>query len=55
MYGKGLGAANAATGISLLTPQHNRVLFIVGATLLVSGVVIMAASFIFGRKQTTTK
>ncbi len=51
MYGKGFGVANAATGISLLTPRHNHVLFIIGAVLLVSGLAIMAVSFVLSRKQ----
>ncbi len=51
MYGKGLGVANVATGISLLTPSHNHVLFVIGATLLASGVAIFAISFVLGRKS----
>lgn len=55
MYGKGFGVANAATGISLLTPGHNRVLFFVGAALLVSGVIIMTVSFLVSRKHAATE
>ena len=55
MYGKGLGVANAATGITLLTPQHNHVLFVIGAILLLSGAVILTASIIVSRKQSTTE
>jgi hypothetical protein len=51
MYGKGFGVANTATGITLLTPQHNRVLFVIGAGLLVSGLIIMAVSFAVARKH----
>ncbi len=51
MYGKGLGTVNVATGISLLTPQHDHVLFLIGATLLVSGLVILTASFVAGRRR----
>lgn len=55
MYGKGFGVANTATGISLLTPQHSRVLFIIGAALLVSGVVIMTVSFLVSRRHAATE
>jgi hypothetical protein len=51
MYGKGLGIANAATGISLLTPRHNHVLFMVGAALLLSGIAIFAVSFVLNHKS----
>jgi len=55
MYGKGLGVTNVATGISLLTPRHNHVLFAIGATLLLSGIVILAVSFALGRRQPVAK
>lgn len=55
MYGKGLGVANVATGVSLLTPQHNRVLFVVGATLLVTGLAIMTISFLADRRHDTAE
>lgn len=51
MYGKGLGVANSALGVSLLTPDQNRVLFVIGAALLVSGIVILVASSILGRER----
>jgi hypothetical protein len=55
MYGKGLGVTNVATGISLLTPRHNHVLFAIGATLLLSGIAILAISFMLSRKQAIAK
>jgi len=51
MYAKGLGTVNVATGISLLTPQHDHVLFLIGATLLVSGLAVLAASFVTARHK----
>ena len=55
MFGKGLGVTNVATGISLLTPRHNHVLFAIGATLLLSGIVILVVSLLLGRKQSAAK
>lgn len=55
MYGKGLGVTNVATGISLLTPRHNHVLFAIGATLLLSGIAILVVSFALGRRQPVAK
>jgi hypothetical protein len=55
MYGKGLGLTNAATGIALLTPRHNHVLFILGATLLVCGVAILATSVVLSRNSTASE
>jgi len=55
MYGKGLGVTNVATGISLLTPHHNRVLFVIGASLLLSGIAIFAISFVLSRRQVIAK
>jgi len=52
MYGKGLGVVNTATGISLLPDTgDSRPLFIVAATLIVSGVAIFVAATILGRKS----
>lgn len=51
MYGKGLGVVNTATGISLLpNTGSNHLLFVVAASLLVSGVAIFATSYVLGRK-----
>lgn len=55
MYGKELGVTNAATGISLLTPRHNHVLFAIGLVLLGSGLVILAISVLLSRRQSATK
>lgn len=53
MYGKGLGAVNAATGISLLpNTGDNRLLFTVALGLLASGIVVLAISLVLGRKNT---
>lgn len=52
MYGKPLGVINAATGISLLPETGNsRPLFIVAASLIVSGVVVFVAATVLGRKS----
>lgn len=52
MYGKGLGVVNAATGISLLPDTGNsRTLFVVAASLIVSGVAIFVAATVLGRKS----
>ncbi len=52
MYGpKVLGTANVATGISLLpSTGDSRVLFVLASSLLVSGVIILAASVLMARK-----
>lgn len=55
MYGKGLGVTNVATGISLLTPRHNRVLFAIGAALLLSGITILVISFALSRRHSAAK
>ena len=55
MYGKGAGALNVATGISLLPDTgSNRTLFIVAISLLVLGVVIFTVSTILTRKSRKT-
>lgn len=56
MYGKpGLGALNTATGVSLLPATgDNKVLFIVAASLIATGVAIMIASSIVARKSRTS-
>ena len=52
MYGKGLGVANTATGISLLpNTGDNRVLFVVALGLLASGIAIFAISTVLARKN----
>ena len=56
MYGKGLGVVNAATGISLLPETGNsKPLFILAATLIVSGVVIFVAATVLGRKSRSSE
>ena len=51
MYGKGLGALNTATGISLLPDTgSNHVLFAIAAGLLTSGIVILAVSIVMSRR-----
>lgn len=50
MYGKVLGAANVATGVALLPDTgDNHLLFVLAGSLLLSGIVIFAVSFILGR------
>ena len=52
MYGKGLGAANTATGVALLpNTGDNRVLFAIAIGLVVAGVAIFAISTILSRKS----
>ncbi len=52
MYTKGLATVNVATGVSLLPDTgSNRVLFIVAASLLVSGVAVFVASVVLARKS----
>jgi hypothetical protein len=56
MYGKGAGALNVATGISLLPDTGNsRPLFIVAVALLVSGVVIFTIATVLARKSRQTE
>lgn len=56
MYGKGAGALNVATGISLLPDTgSNRALFIVAVSLLVSGVAIFVVSTVLARKSRQTE
>ena len=56
MYGKVLGAANTATGISLLpNTGSNHLLFVVAASMLVSGVVIFLISTMLNRKVKQSK
>lgn len=51
MYGKTLGAVNTATGISLLPDTgNNHLLLLVAMTLLTTGIVIFAVSFVLGRR-----
>jgi len=51
MYGKPLGVLNAATGVALLPETgNNNLLLTVAATLLTSGIVIFAVSFVMGRR-----
>lgn len=52
MYGKGFGALNAATGISLLPDTgNNKLLFVLALSLLVSGIVIFTISTVMARKS----
>lgn len=52
MYGRPLGVANVATGISLLpNTGDSRPLFVVALSLLTSGVVILVISTIVARKN----
>lgn len=52
MYGKGAGVVNVATGVSLLPATgSNRTLFIIAASLLVSGVAVLVASTVMARKS----
>lgn len=56
MYGKGAGALNVATGISLLpSTGSNRVLFIVAVSLLLSGVAIFTVATVLARKNRQTE
>lgn len=51
MYGKGLGVVNTATGISMLPATgNNHLLFVLAASLMTTGVVIFAISYVLGRK-----
>ena len=55
MYGKGAGALNVATGISLLPETgSNRTLFTVAVSLLVLGVVIFTVSTVLAHKSRKT-
>jgi hypothetical protein len=55
MYGKTVGTLNVATGISLLPDTGNsRKLFIIAATLLVSGVAIFVIAAVLARKSRQT-
>ena len=52
MYGNKLGVVNTATGISLLpNTGNNHLLFAIGAGLLLSGIAILAISFVLNRKN----
>ena len=54
MYGKGAGALNVATGVSLLPATgSNRVLFVIALSLLASGVAILAVATVLARKSRT--
>ncbi len=55
MYGKTVGTLNVATGISLLPDTGNsRKLFVIAATLLVSGVAIFVIAAVLARKSRQT-
>jgi LPXTG-motif cell wall-anchored protein len=52
MYGKGAGALNVATGVSLLPETgSNHSLFVLATSLLVSGAAVFVASTIMARKN----
>ena len=52
MYGKGAGALNVATGISLLpNTGSNRTLFIVAIALLVTGTIVFTVAAVMARKS----
>lgn len=52
MYGKGAGALNIATGVSLLPETgSNRTLFVVAASLLASGIAILVVATVLARKN----
>jgi LPXTG-motif cell wall-anchored protein len=52
MYGKGLGVANTAGGVSLLpNTGDNRVLFAIALGLVVSGIAIFVISTVLARKN----
>jgi LPXTG-motif cell wall-anchored protein len=52
MYGKGAGALNVATGVSILpNTGSNRTVFILALSLLVSGIIILAVSTVVARKS----
>jgi len=55
MYGKGLGLANAAISVPLLTPRHNHVLFAIGLVFLVSGLALFTASLVLSHVRSMTK
>lgn len=56
MYGKVLGAANVATGVSLLPETgDSKPLLVAAATLLVSGVVIFVVATVLARKSRQTE
>lgn len=56
MYGKGAGALNVATGVSLLPETgSNRTLFIIAASLMVAGVAVFVASIMVARKNGTSE
>jgi LPXTG-motif cell wall-anchored protein len=56
MYGKTVGTLNVATGISLLPDTGNsRTLFIIAASLLVSGVAIFVIATVLARKSRQTE
>jgi hypothetical protein len=55
MYGQTVGTLNAATGIALLPDTGNsRTLFVIAASLLVSGVAIFVIATVLGRKSRQT-
>jgi hypothetical protein len=52
MYGKTVGTLNVATGVSLLPDTGNsRTLFIIAASLLVTGVVVFVTATVLARKS----
>ncbi len=52
MYGKGLGLVNAATGISLLPATgDSRPLFVLAASLVVSGIAVFIVATVLARKS----
>ncbi len=52
MYGRGLGAVNTATGVALLPATgDNRLLFVVAATLVVSGIAVFVTATVLARKS----
>jgi hypothetical protein len=56
MYGKVLGIANVATGISLLPDTgNNRPLFIVAASLLVCGAAIFVIATVLAHKKASER
>jgi len=55
MYGKGLGLANTAVSIPLLTPHHNHIMFLMGQVMLVGGLAVFTASVVLSRVRSLTK
>jgi predicted phage tail protein len=56
MYGKpGLGALQTATGLSLLpSTGDSKILFVIAASMVATGVAIMIASVVVARKHRTS-